>query len=402
MKILVINCGSSSFKYQLLDMASRAVLCSGLVERIGAAMGSLTHKKAPGTDGERKVTEENPFPDHTAGMTRVLDLITAPDSGVIANLSEIAACGHRVVQGGEEFNTSTRIDGRVLEAIRALSPLAPLHNPAAIQGIEVIMKLLPHCPSVAVFDTEFHATMPPSAFMYALPYELYEKHRVRRYGFHGTSHRYVAQQAAKFLGRPEADCNVITCHLGNGSSITAVRGGKCVDTSMGLTPLAGVIMGTRCGDIDPAILAYLGKQTGMGLDDIDSMLNRKSGLCGICGMNDMRDLHSAREKGDKKAILAFDMFCHSIRKYIGAYYSVLGRVDALVFTAGIGENDNHARAGICAGMENLGFAVDSAKNDKRSGDVRDISAEGGRIPVLVIPTNEEIAIAEATMRVLGQ
>ncbi len=402
MKILVINCGSSSFKYQLLDMDTRSVMCSGLVERIGAAMGSLTHKKAPGTDAEQKFTEEQPFPDHTAGMTRVMALLTDKNLGVIADLSEISACGHRVVQGGEEFTQSTLIDGHVLDVIRDLSPLAPLHNPPSIQGIEVIMKLLPDCPSVAVFDTEFHATMPPSSFMYALPYELYEKHRVRRYGFHGTSHRYVAQQAAKFLGRAFDECNVITCHLGNGSSITAVQNGKCVDTSMGLTPLAGVVMGTRCGDIDPAIHNYLAANTGMTLAEIDSTLNRKSGLTGICGMNDMRDLHAAREKGDARAQLAFDMFCHSIRKYIGSYYAVLGRVDAIVFTAGIGENDNLARAAICGGLTAFGVAVDAAKNDVRSGDPRDISAAGSKTPVLVVPTNEEIAIAEATMRVLGK
>lgn len=401
MKILVINCGSSSFKYQLLDMDARSVMCSGLVERIGAAMGSLTHKKAPGADAEQKFTEEHPFPDHTAGMTRVMALLTGKDTGVITDLSEISACGHRVVQGGEEFTRSTRIDARVLNVIRDLSPLAPLHNPPSIQGIEVIMKLLPGCPSVAVFDTEFHATMPPSSFMYALPYELYEKHRVRRYGFHGTSHRYVAQQAAKFLGRPVDEFNAITCHLGNGSSITAVQNGKCVDTSMGLTPLAGVVMGTRCGDIDPAIHNYLAANTGMTLAEIDSTLNRKSGLTGICGMNDMRDLHAAREKGDARAQLAFDMFCHSIRKYIGSYYAVLGRVDAIVFTAGIGENDNLARAAICGGLTAFGVTVDAAKNDVRSGDPRDISGPGSKTPVLVVPTNEEIAIAEATMRVLG-
>lgn len=400
MKILVINCGSSSFKYQLLDMDTRSVMCSGLVERIGAAMGSLMHKKAPGTGDERKFTEERPFPDHTAGMARVMALLTDAESGVITDLSEIGACGHRVVQGGEEFTRSTLIDARVLDVIRELSSLAPLHNPASIQGIEVIMQLLPGCPSVAVFDTEFHATMPPSSFMYALPYELYEKHRVRRYGFHGTSHRYVSQQAAKFLGRPIDEFNCITCHLGNGSSITAIQNGACVDTSMGLTPLAGVVMGTRCGDIDPAIHSYLAANTGMSLGDIDSMLNRKSGLIGVCGLNDMRDLHAAREKGDAKAQLAFDMFCHSIRKYIGSYYAVLGRVDALIFTAGIGENDDLARAAICGGLTAFGVILDTAENSRRSGDPRHISAQNSKTPVLVVPTNEEIAIAEATMRLL--
>lgn len=402
MKILVINCGSSSFKYQMLDMDTRSVMCSGLVERIGAAVGSLTHKKAPGTEAERKITEERPFADHTAGMSRVMALLTDAESGVIANLSEIGACGHRVVQGGENFTRSTLIDAHVLDVIRDLSPLAPLHNPASIQGIEVIMQLLPACPSVAVFDTEFHASMPPSSFMYALPYDLYEKHRVRRYGFHGTSHRYVSQQAAQFLGRQADGFNCITCHLGNGSSITAVQNGKCADTSMGLTPLAGVVMGTRCGDIDPAIHNYLAGNTGMSLGDIDDMLNRKSGLAGICGLNDMRDLHAAREKGDAKAQLAFDMFCHSIRKYIGSYYAVLGRVDALIFTAGIGENDDLARAAICGGLGAFGIVLDEAENSLRSGEARRISAPNSATPVLVVPTNEEIAIAEATMSVLGK
>jgi len=305
-----------------------------------------------------------------------------------------------VVQGGEEFTTSARIDARVLEVLRKLSPLAPLHNPPAVQGIEASMRRLPNCPSVAVFDTEFHATMPQKAFMYPIPYEMYEKYRVRRYGFHGTSHRYVAAQAARTLSRSEAGFNVITCHLGNGCSISAVKNGKCVDTSMGLTPLAGVMMGTRSGDVDPAILPYLAGQAGMSLDELDTMLNRKSGLLGICGMNDMRDLHAACDKGDAKAKLALEMFCYSIRKYIGAYYAVLGRVDALVFTAGIGENDDLARAGICAGLEDMGITIDPALNAVR-GEAREISRQDGKVRVLVIPTNEELAIAESTMKVLG-
>ncbi|MDL2279110.1 acetate kinase [Desulfovibrio sp. OttesenSCG-928-G11] len=400
MKILVINCGSSSFKYQLFDMDSQTVLCSGLVERIGDAMGILTHKKAPGAETESKSREEHPFADHTAGLERVMALLTAPDTGVIKDLSEISACGHRVVQGGEEFTQSTLIDDRVLGVIRDLSPLAPLHNPPSIQGIEGAMKILPGCPQVAVFDTQFHATMPPRAYMYALPYEYYEKHRVRRYGFHGTSHRYVAQEAARHMSRQEFGFNVITCHLGNGCSIAAVKDGVCIDTSMGLTPLAGVIMGSRCGDIDPAIHAYLAKQTGMSLEDIDNTLNRKSGLKGICGMNDMRDIHAAREKGEQKAQLAFDMFCYSIRKYIGAYYAALGRLDALVFTAGIGENDEATRIGICGGLDPMGIAIDPMRNAAKQGQVRVISPQGAKVRVLVVPTNEELAIAQATVNVL--
>lgn len=402
MKILVINCGSSSFKYQLIDMDNSEVLCSGLVERIGDALGSLTHKKNPGSPEERKHSEERPFPDHTVGMTRVMDLLVAPEFGVIGSLDEIGACGHRVVQGGEIFKSSCLVGEKELGQIEDLAPLAPLHNPASIQGIKVILQLLPKVPSVAVFDTEFHSTMAPWAYRYALPEELYTKHRVRRYGAHGTSHRYVAHKAAEFLGRTNEGFNVITCHLGNGSSITAVKNGKCVDTSMGMTPLAGVVMGTRCGDIDPAIHAYIGRQTGLGLEEIDNLLNRQSGLKGLCGMNDMRDLHAARERGDENAQLAFDIFCHSIRKYIGSYFAVLGRVDALVFTAGIGENDDHARAGICQGLEGFGIAVDGEKNAVRSGAARNISREGTTVPVLVIPTNEEIAIAQATVKVLEE
>ena len=395
MIVLVINCGSSSFKYQLIEMKSRTVMCSGLVERIGEPMGSLTHKA-----GQRKFTEERPFADHTAGMTRVMSLLADATLGVIKDLSEICACGHRVVQGGEVFPESCKVGPRELVGISDLAPLAPLHNPAHVEGIEVVMKLLPHAPSVAVFDTEFHTTMAPSAFMYPLPYELYEIHRVRRYGAHGTSHRYVAHEAAKFLGRSNEGFNVITCHLGNGSSITAVKDGKCVDTSMGMTPLAGVMMGTRCGDIDPAIHDYLGRNTGMDLASINTMLNRQSGLKGISGTGDMRDVHAARAKGDEKAQLAFDMLCHTIRKYVGAYYAVLGRVDALVFTAGIGENDDMTRAAVCANLENLGIVIDAEKNATRSGEARSISPEGTKVPVLVIPTNEELAIAESTVRVL--
>ncbi|MDR2604100.1 MAG: acetate kinase [Desulfovibrio sp.] len=402
MKIMVINCGSSSFKYQLLDMQTHTVLCSGLVERIGDTAGRLIHKKNPDTDSERKISEEGAFPDHTAGMMRVVALLTDPEAGVLRDLTEIKACGHRVVQGGEEFTKSSLVTEEVLDNVRKLSPLAPLHNPACIQGIEVVMKVLPHCPSVAVFDTEFHATMPPHAYMYALPYACYEQYRVRRYGFHGTSHSYVSRKAADFLGKAPEDVNVVVCHLGNGCSISAVRAGKCVDTSMGLTPLAGVIMGTRCGDIDPAVPAYLCAQTGSGPEKIDSMLNRESGLKGICGLNDMRDIHAACAAGNEKAALALDMFCYSIKKYIGAYYAALGNVDALAFTAGIGENDGITRAAVCAGLEGLGIAVDPTANAVRSSEPRAISPKGAKVSVLVIPTNEELAIAQAVQRILQE
>ncbi|MDR2488898.1 MAG: acetate kinase [Desulfovibrio sp.] len=397
MKILILNCGSSSFKYQLIKMPEENVLCSGLVERIGEGMGKLTHKA-----NEHSYSEEHPFPNHTEGMTRVMSLLTDTKTGVIARLEEIRACGHRVVQGGEVFSESCKVGHEELRKISELSPLAPLHNPAHVEGLQVAMRLLPHAPSVAVFDTEFHATMAPGAFLYPLPYELYEKYGVRRYGAHGTSHRYVARQAAKFMERPHTGFNVITCHLGNGSSITAVKDGKCVDTSMGMTPLAGVMMGTRCGDIDPAIHDYLVRHTAMRIEEINDMCNRRSGLKGVCGMSDMRDVHAARENGVARAKLAFEMLCHSIRKYIGAYFAVLGRVDALVFTAGIGENDPLTRAAVCANLDVLGIRIDPEKNTQRAGVARSISPEGARVPVLVIPTNEEVAIAQATMRVLEQ
>lgn len=399
MKVLVINCGSSSFKYQILEMPQGETLCSGLVERIGDAMGSLVHKVIKNGE-EKKYPFEQPFPDHTAGMHAVVKLLTDPEMGVIKDLSEITAVGHRTVQGGERFINACVVGDEEKQAIRDLSPLAPLHNPANLQGIEVAQKLFPNAPSVAVFDTEFHATMPPQSYIYAIPYEYYEKYRVRRYGFHGTSHQYVSETAAAFLGKKIEEFNCITLHLGNGSSMAAVKNGKCFDTSMGMTPLAGLVMGTRCGDIDPALHPYLMGNTGMDIKQLDDVLNKQSGLKGLCGMNDMRDIHAAREKGDKAAILAFDVFAHRIRSYLGSYYAVLGRVDAIIFTAGIGENDNIARAAVCKDLDHLGIAIDSAVNDKRSCDVRNISAAGSRIPVLVVPTNEELAIAKATLRVL--
>ena len=399
MKVLVINCGSSSFKYQILEMPKGETLCSGLVERIGDAMGSLTHKVFKNGE-EKKYPFEQPFPDHTAGMHAVVKLLTDPEKGVIKDLAEITAVGHRTVQGGERFIKACVVGEAEKQAIRDLSPLAPLHNPANLQGIEVAQKLFPNAPSVAVFDTEFHATMPPQSYIYAVPYEYYEKYRVRRYGFHGTSHQYVSETAAEFLGKKIDEFNCITCHLGNGCSITAVKNGKSFDTSMGMTPLAGVAMGTRCGDIDPALHPYIMENTGMNIKELDAVLNKQSGLKGLCGMNDMRDIHAAREKGDKAAILAFDVFSHRIRSYLGSYYAILGRVDAVVFTAGIGENDNFCREAVCKDLAHMGIAIDPDLNNKRSGDVRNISAKGATIPVLVVPTNEELAIARATLRVL--
>ena len=400
MKIFVVNSGSSSLKYQLLDMESGAVMATGLVERIGDAMGKVSQKNWPGEARESEVDREMSFPNHHAAMHTVVDLVTGKDTGVIASTSEIDAIGHRVVQGGETLFKSTLIDDDVVEKIRANCPLSPLHNPANLVGIEVARELFAGVPQVAVFDTEFHQTMPPEAFMYPIPYTLYEDLKIRRYGFHGTSHRYVTEQAASLLGKAADKVNLVTLHLGNGCSMAAVRQGKCIDTSMGLTPLAGVMMGTRSGDIDPAIIPFLMKEKGLNMGEIDDILNKQSGLKGICGMNDMRDIHAAAEKGDKKAALAVDMFVYRIKKYIGAYYAVTGPLDALVFTAGIGENDEVVRARVCSNLEHLGIKIDLDRNAGRKKAATAVQADGSKVAILVIPTNEELAIAKATLSVL--
>lgn len=400
MNILVINSGSSSIKYQLIDMTTEKALCSGLVERIGEGMGALTHKINPGTDTEKKFSFEQDFPTHVEGMERVVELITDAEKGVIASTRDIHAVGHRVLLGGEEIKEPVRVNDWVKGVIRDYIPLGPLHNAANLAGIEVAMKLFPHAPSVAVFDTEFHQTMPEKAYLYPLPYELYKELRLRRYGFHGTSHAYVTRKAAEFLGKPASEVNLITCHLGNGCSMAAVQNGRCVDTTMGITPLEGLMMGTRCGDIDPALVPFLMEKKGWGPAEMDTVINKKSGLKGICGMNDMRDVHAAREKGDAKAQLAFDMFVYRIRKYVGAFAVVLGRIDAVVFTAGIGENDDFVRSEVCRDMPLLGLEIDAQANAKRSGEIRAISTSASRIPVLIVPTNEELAIAQATQSVL--
>ena len=402
MKVLVINCGSSSFKYQLLDMEKEAVLCSGLAERIGQGKGALTHKKHNAAGDVEKLAIEEPFPTHTEALKKTLDLMIDSKWGVIKSIEEIGAIGHRVVMGGELIKEACVLDDKAIGVIQQLSPLAPLHNPANLQGVAVAKQLCPHAPSVGVFDTEFHATMPAKAYRYAVPTEYYTELGVRRYGFHGTSHKYVTRQAAEFLGKPVSEVNLITCHLGNGCSLTAVKGGKSVDTTMGMTPLAGVIMGTRCGDIDPAIVSFLVEQKKISAAEVDNILNKKSGLFALCGTNDMRDIHANREKGDKNAQLAFEMFCYSIKRSIGALWAVVGNVDAIVFTAGIGENDNFARIQCLEGLESWGVKVDPELNKVRSSDVRSISQAGTKIPVLVIPTNEELEIARTTLQVLGK
>jgi len=400
MKVLVINSGSSSIKYQLLDTDTEGVLVSGLVERIGEAKGDLKNKAYPDSDKEVVTKLNQPIPDHSTGMRLVIDLITDPEKGVIADKGEIDAIGHRVVHGGEAFNQPTVINDKVIAAIEECVPLAPLHNPANLDGIRVAMELFPDAPQVAVFDTAFHQTIPARAFMYALPYDLYENDRVRRYGFHGTSHKFVAGEMARILGKPAEELNMVTVHLGNGGSITAVEKGKSIDTSMGMTPLEGLVMGTRSGDVDPAIHTFLARNKGMDIEAIDSMLNKQSGLKGLCGMNDMRDIHSAIAAGDKKAKIALDVQTYRNKKYIGAYIAVLGCVDAIVFTAGIGENDEIVRLESLRGLECMGIKIDEKVNNQRAKEPLKISTVDSRVAVWVIPTNEELAIARETKEVL--
>lgn len=401
MKILVINAGSSSLKYRLFDMENNAVLCAGYVERIGEAVGQLVYTIRPGQPGEERFRIEETFPTHKEALAEVVRYITDPRIGVIRDAGEIDAIGHRVVQGGELFKEPVRITDAVKEGIRSLIPLAPLHNPGHLTGIETAQELFPHAPGVAVFDTEFHQTMPPKAFMYALPYEMYERYHVRRYGFHGTSHRYVTRRVAAFLDKPADRLNFISCHLGNGSSITAVRDGKSVDTSMGMTPLAGLVMGTRCGDIDPAILEYLVVNTGLTAKEIDTILNKESGLLGICGTNDLRDILALREQRDPRATLAYEMLVYSIKKYIGAYFAVLGRLNGLIFTAGMGENSADLREDVCRGLEHMGIALDDTANRGTVSEVTVISRADSPVPIFVVHTNEELEIALATKEVLS-
>lgn len=400
MNVLIINSGSSSIKYQVIDMASETVLAVGLVERIGEAVGRLKNTIRPGSADAYETVLEQPIPDHRNGMERAIGLLTDPQRGVIRDADGISAVGHRVVHGGEDFRSSMPIIPAVLEALERNILLAPLHNPANLDGIRVAMEIFPEVPQVAVFDTAFHQTMPPRAFLYAIPYELYERDRVRRYGFHGTSHQFVAGECARLLDTPLGECNLITVHLGNGCSMTAIEKGVSVDTSLGMTPLEGLVMGTRSGDVDPALHLFLKQNKGMELEEIDALLNKESGLKGLCGLNDMRDIHQAAADGDRRAALALEVQTYRNRKYIGAYMAVLGRVDAIVFTAGIGENDPIVRAESLRGLEQFGVVLDAQRNEERSRDARCISSEGSRVRVFVIPTNEELAIARETVGVV--
>lgn len=399
MKILVINAGSSSLKYQLIDMETEEVLAKGLCERIGIEASKLNHTPA----GGEKVVIEKDMKDHSDAIRMVLDALTNEDYGVIKTMDEISAVGHRVVHGGETFSGSVIINADVKKALEDCIPLAPLHNPANLIGIAACEEAMPGVPQIGVFDTAFHQTMTKESYMYAVPYELYEKHKVRKYGFHGTSHKYVSLEAAKMLGKEPKDLKMITCHMGNGSSITAVDGGKSVDTSMGFTPLAGVVMGTRCGDIDPAIVKFVAEQENMNLDQVDALLNKASGVQGISGVSsDFRDLEAAEAKGNERASLALSMFVESVRKFVGSYMVKMGRVDAIIFTAGIGENTPVMRAAILNNLENFGIKIDAEKNSAAiRGAQMDISAEDSKVRVLVIPTNEELMIAKETMELLS-
>ncbi|MFF7737830.1 acetate/propionate family kinase [Streptomyces sp. NPDC007984] len=389
-RVLVLNSGSSSVKYQLLDMRDSSRLAVGLVERIGEQTSRLKHTPAGGESRERG----GAIADHDAALKAVAEELAKDGLGL--DSPELAAIGHRVVHGGKFFTEPTVVDDAVLAEIERLIPVAPLHNPANLTGIRTARALRPDLPQVAVFDTAFHTTMPESAARYAIDVKTADEHRIRRYGFHGTSHAYVSRATAALLGRDPSETNVIVLHLGNGASASAVRGGRCVDTSMGLTPLEGLVMGTRSGDMDPAVIFHLMRVGGMSADEIDSLLNKKSGLIGLCGDNDMREIRRRVEEGDEQAELAFDIYIHRLKKYIGAYYAVLGRVDAVAFTAGVGENAAPVRAAALAGLEELGLAVDGERNAVRADEARLISPEGARVAVAVVPTDEELEIATQT------
>ena len=398
MKILVLNAGSSSVKYQLFQMDDNHVLASGLVEQIGEKESTGKMKYKDIHQVEHTLEEKLFIKDHDAALKWMSDALIT--SGVIHDLNDLDGIGHRVVQGGASFQAPAMVDAYVMSEIERLIPLGPLHNPGHLAGMKVSVKQSPNVPQVAVFDTAFHATLPKYAYMYAIPYKYYEELRIRRYGFHGTSHFYVTKMAAKFLQKEMNTLNAITLHLGNGASVAAIENGKSVDTSMGLTPLEGLVMGTRSGDIDPALLFYLARKKGLDIDKLDTMLNKESGLKGICGSNDMREVTRLAEEGDEKAQLAREMFIYRLKKYIGSYSAVLGRVDCIVFTGGIGENDADVRLQTCQNLENLGIKIDSKLNTIRSNDARYINTPDSHVKVLVIPTNEELEIAIETMEMI--
>ena len=397
MKILVINCGSSSLKYQLIDMNGEVVLAKGLVERIGIEGSRIKHD----TTGKERVTIEEPMKDHKRALELVLAAIVDKNHGAVASMDEISAVGHRVVHGGEDFASSVIIDEAVMDALNRNIELAPLHNPPNIMGIEACKELMPSVPMVGVFDTAFHQTIPAENYIYAIPYEYYEKYKIRRYGFHGTSHKYVSMRAAEILGRDLKDLNIVTCHLGNGSSVTAVQGGKSIDTSMGFTPLEGLAMGTRSGDIDPAIIPFIMDKEGLSFEEVNDMLNKKSGVLGISGISsDFRDLEIAAEEGNMRAELALKVFTNRVTKYIAAYAAQMCRIDVLVFTAGIGENSGLIREMVCDGLECMNIRIDKELNNTR-GQEAIVSKNLAGATIMVVPTNEELMIARDTLELVS-
>ncbi|OZV12871.1 acetate kinase [Tissierella sp. P1] len=398
MKILVINCGSSSLKYQLIDMNGEEVLCKGLVERIGIEGSRIKHD----TTGKERVIIEEPMANHKVALGLVLNALIDENHGAIKSMDEIGAVGHRVVHGGETFASSVIIDEEVMKVLDECIELAPLHNPPNITGIEACKELMPNTPMVAVFDTAFHQTMEADNYIYPIPYEFYEKYKIRRYGFHGTSHKYVSLRAAEILGKDIKDLNIVTCHLGNGSSVCAVQGGKSMDTSMGFTPLEGLAMGTRSGDIDPAIIPFIMDKENMTFEEVNGMLNKQSGVLGISGISsDFRDLEIAMEEGNKRAKLALDVFVNRVKKYVGAYVATMCSIDALVFTAGIGENSSYIREKVCEGLECLGIRIDTELNNVR-GEEAQLNKDLTSASILVIPTNEELMIARDTLGLVSK
>lgn len=396
MKVLVINCGSSSLKFQLIDSDSEEVLAKGLCERIGIDGGMVTYQP----EGKEKIKKNADMPDHTEAVKLVIDSLIDKENGVISTLDEIGAVGHRIVHGGESFSSATLINDDVIKAIEDCNDLAPLHNPANLIGIRSCQKIMPNVPMVAVFDTAFHQTMPKKAYLYGIPYEYYKKYKVRRYGFHGTSHEFVSKRAAEFLGKDIDNFKVIVCHLGNGASISAVKNGKCVDTSMGLTPLEGLFMGTRSGDLDPAIIQFISKKEKLSIDEMLNILNKKSGVLGLSEVSsDFRDLNEAAENGNEQAKTTLEAYSYRVAKYIGSYVAAMNGVDAIVFTAGVGENNIEVRQMIGEYLGYLGTGVDKEKNNIR-GKEAVISPDGARVSVLVIPTNEELAIARETVKLV--
>lgn len=394
MKILILNAGSSSLKYQLIDMENENIIAKGLVERIGIEGSNI---KQNSDKGEFRKTAQ--MKNHVEGINYMLEALTNDETGVVKSMDEISAVGHRVLHGGEKFSGSVLVNDAVIDAIEENIPLGPLHNPANLMGIRACQEIMPNTPNVAVFDTAFHQTMPRKAFMYGVPYDYYRRFKVRRYGFHGTSHRYVSKRAAEFLGLPQEGLKIVTCHLGNGSSMAAVKDGKCVDTSMGLTPLEGVLMGTRSGNLDPAVVQFIANNEKLDVNEVLDVLNKKSGLLGISEFSsDMRDIDEAADNGNEKAILARDMLAYGIKKYIGSFAAAMGGLDVIVFTAGIGENNHDLRARVMEGLEFLGAKLDFAKNNTRDEGI--ISTDDSRVKVVVIPTNEEIVIARDTLELV--